>query len=47
MTWNAQSPRPSDHRGKGVYSARRLTDADMQLASTVVCELGLKTLIIF
>ena len=47
MRWDAQTPRPAHHRGRGVYSARALDPLELELASTVLRALGLKTLVVF
>lgn len=47
MRWDAHTPRPAQHRGRGVYSARELERRELELASMVLTALGLKTLIVF
>lgn len=47
MKWDARTPRPAHHRGRGIYSARPLESGELELASTVAGWLGLKTLIVF
>ncbi len=47
MRWDARTPRPAHHRGRGIYSARPLDACEVELASTVAGWLGLDTLIVF
>lgn len=44
MKWTALTPRPSNHRGGGVYSMRPLARSELLLASAVAFRLGLRTL---
>lgn len=47
MRWDAQTPRPAHHRGRGIYSARVLDVVELELASVVRTALGMKTLLVF
>ena len=47
MRWTAETPRPSDPLGRGVYSTRTLSAGELVLASSVMSAFRLSALIVF